>query len=66
MAAKYPWELWENGEEHTIEWGKDFDCGIPSIIALLHGRAKYKQYLDSVSTSNAGTQVIFQFTRVEA
>jgi hypothetical protein len=23
--SKYPWELWTNGEEHTVIQGEDFD-----------------------------------------
>jgi len=36
---KYDWDKWTNGEQHTIEQGKDFSLRIHSMRAQLHVKA---------------------------
>lgn len=61
MRAIYDWDLWTNGEEHTAEWGEDFNCTIPSFIALLHSQAKQREGIERVETTTDGTKVTFRF-----
>lgn len=59
---KYPWHEWTDGQARRATRGQDFDCLVPSFVALLHYTAKSRDF-DRVETvvSEDGDSVTFQF-----
>lgn len=62
--AKYPWDLWTDGNRHTARKGLDFDIDPKSFAGNLYERAR----LDStdertvkVQTKIEGDSVYFRF-----
>jgi hypothetical protein len=58
--AKYDWEKWADGGEHTAVRGKDFHCGVPSFVGLLHNKCA-RLNVTHVTTSVDGDAVTFKF-----
>ncbi len=57
---KYDWEKWADGEEHSATYGEDFECGVPSFVALLHTKCN-RLTMDHVRTSVNGNTVTFKY-----
>lgn len=59
--TKYPWEKWMDGKEHIAVHGKDFTCGIPSFVTLLHQKVGRFENVSHVETNVQGTKVVFMY-----
>jgi hypothetical protein len=57
---KYDWDLYTNGEVHTVVKGTDFTCGPASFRAILHQQAKRVGLVVKTSISD-DIKVTFQF-----
>jgi len=63
---RYDWETYLDGAEHTFKQGTDFDCGLPSIVGILHFAAKTRGLTVKTSTNVSAKSVTFQaFKTVE-
>lgn len=61
---RYPWSDWSDGNSHLAIQGLDFDCTIPSFVALLHQKVKspsFPREITHVSTSVEDNGVRFTF-----
>ena len=57
--AKYDWDTWMNGEQHSITKDIDFTCTVTTMVQMLHRRAKSVGRV--VNTRTLGDMVIFVF-----
>jgi hypothetical protein len=61
---QYPWNEWADGQERVATYGKDFECGIPSFVTLVHHHARR---LGKVATTSVdGLDVQFQIKTPES
>jgi hypothetical protein len=71
--AKYPWDLWIDGQEHFLREGDDFDSTAESFVILVRRTARtrgipvevHRMTLKGTGEHPAGNYVLFRFSAVE-
>lgn len=63
--TQYPWEKWVDGEEHLIEKGKDFTCGLWSMSSRIRGEAASRGRRVNVRIDMKDKKISLRFLPVE-
>ncbi len=64
VRHKYPWDVWSDGEKHTVKRGVDFNISLAGFVGSIHATAQRKGMRAETTTN--GDEITFLFIRPEA
>ncbi len=63
-TRKYPWEIWLNGQSHTIYKGRDYIISSYKFVNQIYMAARRREVSVSVSIIDEGAAIRLQAVRI--